>query len=123
NGATWSPAVRVNDDRTSNSQYDPTISLDQASGAVGLSWYDTRNDLGTGGSGDLDGIANDDFQVWATYTTNGAATLAPNFRVSRGTSSAVAANDFFDVGDYTHSAFVGGSFWPAWSDNSNTTGD
>ena len=123
NGATWSPAVRVNDDRTSNSQYDPTISLDQSSGAVALSWYDTRNDLGTGGPGDLDGIPNDDFQVWATDTTNGGATLAPNFRVSRGTSSAVAANDFFDVGDYTHSAFVGGSFWPAWSDNSNSTGD
>jgi hypothetical protein len=123
NGATWSPAVRVNDDHTSNSQYDPTISLDQSSGAVGLSWYDTRNDLGIGGSGDLDGIPNDDFQVWATDSTNGGATLAPNFRVSRGTSSAVAANSFFDVGDYTHSAFVGGSFWPAWSDNSNSTGD
>ena len=27
------------------------------------------------------------------------------------------------VGDYTHAAFVGGMFWPAWSDNSNSTGD
>src|SRR5512142_3117839 len=97
NGATWSPAVRVNDDRTVNSQYDPSIALDQTSGAVALSWYDTRNDLGTGGSGDVDGIPNDDFQIWATYTTDGGATVRPNFQVSRGTSSAVAAGSFFDV--------------------------
>ncbi|HSC50259.1 MAG TPA: sialidase family protein [Gaiellaceae bacterium] len=123
NGATWSPAIRVNDDRTANSQYDPSIALDQGSGDVGLSWYDTRNDLGTGGAGDVDGIPNDDFQIWATYTTDGGATVRPNFQVSRGTSSAVAAGSFFDVGDYTHAAFVAGTFWPAWSDNSNSTGD
>ena len=123
NGATWSRAIKVNDDRTANSQYNPAIALDQSTGVVALSWYDTRNDLGTGGSGDVDGIPNDDFQIWATYTTNGGASVAPNFQVSRGTSSAVAAGSFFDVGDYTHAAFVAGSFWPAWSDNSNSTGD
>jgi hypothetical protein len=122
NGATWSPAVKVNDDHTVNSQYLPAIALDQTTGNVALSWYDARNDLGTGGSGDTDGIPNDDFQIWATYSTNGGATFAPNFRVSQGTSNAIAANSFFDVGDYTHAAFVGGTFWPAWSDNSNSTG-
>lgn len=123
NGATWSPAVRLNDDQTTNSQYNPAIALDQSSGDVAVSWYDTRNDLGTGGSGDTDGIPNDDFQIWATDSTNGGTTFAPNFRVSQGTSSAVAANSFFDTGDYTHAAFVSGAFWPAWSDNSNSTGD
>lgn len=122
NGATWSPAVRVNDDHTSNSQYDPAIALDQSTGALALSWYDTRNDLGTGGSGDTDGVPNDDFQIWASYSTNGGTSFAPNFQVSRGTSNAVDANTFFDVGDYTHAAFAGGTFWPAWSDNSNSTG-
>jgi hypothetical protein len=122
-GATWSPAVKLNDDHTANSQYDPAIALDESSGDVAVSWYDTRNDLGTGGSGDTDGIPNDDFQIWATDSTNGGATFAPNFRVSRGTSNAIDANSFFDVGDYTHAAFVAGSFWPAWSDNSNSTGD
>jgi hypothetical protein len=122
NGATWSPAVRANDDHTVNSQYMPAIALDQTTGKVALSWYDTRNDLGSGGSGDTDGIPNDDFQVWATYSTNGGATLAPNFRVSAGTSNAIDANSFFDLGDYTHDAFAGGTFWPAWSDNSNSTG-
>ena len=123
NGATWSPAIRVNDDRTSNSQYDPAIALDEATGTLALSWYDTRNDLGTGGSGDTDGIPNDDFQIWATDSSNGGASVVPNFRVSRGTSNAVDANSGFDVGDYTHAAFAGGTFWPAWSDNSNSTGN
>ena len=122
NGATWSPAVQVNDDHTVNSQYMPAIALDQTTGNVALSWYDTRSDLGAGGSGDTDGIPNDDFQVWGTYSTNGGATLAPNFRISNGTSNAIDANSFFDLGDYTHDAFVGGTFWPAWSDNSNSTG-
>jgi hypothetical protein len=123
NGATWSPAVKLNDDGTTNSQYDPAIALDQTSGDVAVSWYDTRNDLGTGGSGDTDGIPNDDFQIWATDSTNGGTSWAPNFRVSQGTSNAIDANSGFDVGDYTHAAFVAGTFWPAWSDNSNSTGD
>jgi hypothetical protein len=122
-GATWSPAVHLNDDRTSNSQYDPAIALDQSSGDVAVSWYDTRSDLGSGGSGDTDGIPNDDFQIWATYSTNGGTSWAPNFRVSQGTSNAIDAKSFFDVGDYADAAFVAGSFWPAWSDNSNSTGD
>ena len=122
-GATWSPAAQLNDDRTTNSQYDPAIALDQSSGAVAVSWYDTRNDPGISGSGDTDGIPNDDFQIWATDSTNGGASWAPNFRVSQGTSNAIDANSFFDVGDYTHADFVAGSFWPAWSDNSNSTGD
>ena len=122
NGATWSPAVKLNDDHTVNSQYLPAIALDQTTGNVALSWYDSRNDLGTGGSGDTDGIPNDDFQVWGTDSTNGGATFAPNFRISAGTSNAIDAGSFFDVGDYTHAAFVGGMFWPAWSDNSDSTG-
>jgi hypothetical protein len=122
NGATWSAAVKLNDDHTVNSQFNPAIALDQSTGNVAVSWYDTRNDLGAGGSGDTDGVPNDDFQIWATDSTNGGRTFAPNFRVSRGTSNTVDADSFFDTGDYTHAAFVGGSFWPAWSDNSNSTG-
>ena len=122
-GATWSTAVRLNDDPTTNSQFNPAIALDQTTGNVAISWYDTRNDLGSGGSGDTDGIPNDDFQVWATDSTNGGTTFVPNFQVSAGTSNAIDANSFFDTGDYTHAAFVGGTFWPAWSDNSNSTGE
>jgi hypothetical protein len=90
---------------------------------VGVSWYDARNDLGLGGPGDTDGIPNDDAQIWATYSRDGGASFAPNFQVSEGTSSAPAAGDYFDYGDYTHAAFQSHRFYPAWSDNSNSTGD
>jgi len=122
NGATWSPAVKVNDDHTASSQFNPSIAVDQTDGVVALSWYDCRNDLGKGGSGDTDGIPNDDTQIWASYSTNGGVSFAPNFRVSAGTSNAPDAQSFFDFGDYTHAAFVSHLFYPAWSDNSNSTG-
>jgi BNR/Asp-box repeat len=123
NGATWTPAVRLNDDQTTTSQFNPAIAVDQSNGDLAVSWYDARNDLVAGASGDTDGIPNDDVQIWATDSTDGGATFASNFRVSRGTSNAVDAQSFFDYGDYTHAAFQSHAFYPVWSDNSNSTGD
>ena len=57
NGTTWSGGARVNDDNTTNSQFLPKISLDQTTGNLAVTWYDSRMDLGTGGPGDTDGIA------------------------------------------------------------------
>jgi hypothetical protein len=122
-GVTWTPAVRLNDDAGTNSQVNPSISVDQATGFVAVAWYDARNDLGDGGPGDTNGTPNDDVQVWATYSTDGGATFVPNFQVSLGTSNSSRAESSFDFGDYRHSAFQSGSFYPAWSDNSNSTGD
>ncbi|TMK83549.1 MAG: hypothetical protein E6G44_11605 [Actinobacteria bacterium] len=116
-GVTWSPAIRLNDDSGTNS------AVDQSTGDVAISWYDARNDLGTGGPGDTDGVPNDDVQIWATFSTDGGATFAPNFQVSEGTSNILGAETGFDYGDYTHAAFQSGAFYPAWSDNSNSTGD
>ena len=123
NGATWTPAVRLNDDQGTNSQVDPSIAIDQATGDVALSWLDARNDLGIGGPGDTDGVPSDDVQIWATFSTDGGATFAPNFQVSLGTSNATDAQSSFDYGDYTHAAFASHQFYPVWSDNSNSTGD
>jgi hypothetical protein len=122
-GTTWSPPVRLNDDATENSQFNPAIAVDQVTGFVGISWYDARNDQGDGGEGDTDGEPNDDVQIWATYSTDGGVTFVPNFRVSEGTSNALGAESSFDYGDYTHAAFESGVFYPAWSDNSNSTGE
>ena len=63
-GATWSSLARVNDDHTKNSQFLPKISLDPTSGNLAVVWYDSREDLGTSGSGDTDGVPNDDAQFW-----------------------------------------------------------
>src|SRR6266511_2380047 len=90
-GADWTSAVRLNDDAGTNSQVNPSISVDKATGFVGIAWYDARNDLGDGGPGDTNGMPNDDVQIWATFSTDGGATFVPNFQVSAGTSNSSGA--------------------------------
>jgi hypothetical protein len=122
NGSTWSNAVRVNDDHTVNSQFLPKISLDPTTGNIAMVWYDSRNDLGTGGSGDTDGIANDDAQFWGAFSTDGGVSVTPNIRISAGTSNSHDSGNGIDYGDFTGLSFFGGVAHPAWSDNSNSTG-
>jgi hypothetical protein len=121
-GTTWSSGVRVNDDRTVNSQFLPKIALDETSGNIATSWYDARRDLGAGGAGDTDGIPNDDAQVWGAFSTDGGVTFGPNMQISAGTSNSRDSGNGIDYGDYSGLAFYGGTARPAWSDNSNSTG-
>jgi hypothetical protein len=121
-GATWSSPVRVNDDATVNSQFLPKISLDPTTGHIAVVWYDSRNDLGTGGPGDTDGVPNDDAQLWGAFSNDGTV-FSPNVRISAGTSNSHDANNGIDYGDYSGLAYFGGIAHPAWADNSNSTGN
>jgi hypothetical protein len=121
-GATWSAAVRVNDDATANSQFLPKISLDPTSGHIAVTWYDARLDLGSGDSGDTDGLPNDNAQLWGAFSTDGQ-TFTPNLPVSAGTSNSHDSLNSIDYGDYSGLSFYAGVAHPAWSDNSNSTGD
>jgi hypothetical protein len=123
NGASWSQGVRVNDDNTKNSQFLPKISLDQTTGNIAVVWYDSRNDLGTGGAGDTDGIPNDDAQFWGAFSIDGGASFTPNIQISAGTSNSHDSGNHIDYGDYSGLSFFGGAAHPAWSDNSNSTGN
>jgi hypothetical protein len=123
NGATWSAPVRVNDDHTTNSQFLPKISLDPTTGNIAVVWYDSRNDLGTGGPGDTDGLPNDDAQFWGAFSTNGGASFTRNIQISAGTSNSHDSGNGIDYGDYSGLSFYGGIAHPAWSDNSNSTGN
>ncbi len=122
-GASWSTSVRVNDDLTANSQFLPRIALDQTSGAIAVSWHDSRNDDGLLGPGDTNGIENDDSQFFGTVSSDGGATFEPNVQISTGTSNAEAAANGVDYGDYTGLDFYQGIFFPIWADNSNSTTD
>jgi hypothetical protein len=122
-GRSWSSRIRANDDLTSNSQFNPKLSLDQTTGNIALCWHDARLDHGSGGLGDTDGLPNDDAQFYCTFSTNAGQSLAPNIRVSEGTSNATASHNGIDYGDYTGLSFYGGVAHPAWADNSNSTGN
>jgi BNR/Asp-box repeat protein len=122
NGATWSAAKRLNDDATPNSQFLPKIALDPTSGKIAVVWYDAHNDLGTGGSGDTDGLPNDDAQLWGTFSSDAAASFSSSIQISAGTSNSHDSGNGIDYGDYSGLSFYGGIAHPAWSDNSNSTG-
>ena len=121
-GATWSDGVRVNDDATANSQFLPKISLDPTSGKLAVVWHDSRADLGAGGAGDTDGVANDDAQFWGAFSSDAGASFTPNVQISAGTSNSHASGNGIDYGDYSGLSFFGGVAHPAWADNSNSTG-
>jgi hypothetical protein len=125
-GTTWSTPVRVNDDATARSQFNPAIALDPTTGNIGVTFHDARNDSGAG-AGDTDGVANTDAQVYGTVSVDGGATFAPNVKISAGTShqnnSPGPGFADIDFGDYDTNTFVGGKLYAAWADNSNSTGD
>jgi hypothetical protein len=129
--SSWSTPVQVNDDTTEYSQFLPRIALDQTSGFVAVSWHDSRNDDGGIGPGNRKAGPNNDAQLFASESIDGGLTFLPNVQVSAGTSSEDDAEpqptplpccQDLDYGDYTGLAYEGGNFYPAWADNSNSTG-
>jgi hypothetical protein len=114
--------VRVSDDHTASSRFLPKISLDAASGDVAVAWYDSRNDLGTGGLGGTDGPP-------ATPPGAGGVRhqrrnkLHPNIQISAGISSSDDSGNGIDYGDYTGLPSYGAIAHPAWSGNSTSTGN
>jgi hypothetical protein len=123
-GANWSAPVQVNDDAGTNSQMLPKIALDQSSGQVGATWYDARGDTGGGPSAtDIDGTANNDVTLFASWSSDGGATWAANVAVADAPTDGYNYNGAQELGDFTGAAFGGGILYPSWADSSNSTGD
>jgi hypothetical protein len=114
-GASWSPPVRVNDDTGGHSHFFASIAVDQSTGDLGVSWYDTRNDP-----------SNKKTQFFVAVSGDGGQTFSANVPVSPGPSDATAGLDpvsaDFQYGDYTGTAFAGGLLFSAWADNSLALG-
>ena len=123
NDATWSAGVRVNDHTPRTANFLPKISLDQTNGNIAIVWYDSRKDLGTGDTGDTDGVFNDDAQFGGVFSTDGGVTFSANFQISADTSNSHDSGNHIDYGDHSGLSFYAGVAHPAWADNSNSTGD
>lgn len=116
-GVTWSAPLRVNDDKGTNSQFLPHISLDQSNGMLAVTWYDARNSA-----------LNKTAEYFGAFSSDAGASFSPNFKLSTGISDQSVSQPPLnikktDFGDYTGNAFVGGRLVAAWADNSNSTGD
>jgi hypothetical protein len=72
-GATWSSAVRVNDDNNAvpSQQWHPAIWSDKETGKLYVMWMDTR-----------DTPTNDSAFIYATYSEDGGATFVANQQIS-----------------------------------------
>ncbi len=94
-GATWSPRITVNDDANSHlsDQWFPAIWCEKTTGKLYIKWYDTRENPASYTTG-----------VWATFSTTGGTTFAPNVRISNASwlypCPACGANQNCYRGDY-----------------------
>ena len=89
NGATWSAPIRVNDDATTKSQFNPAVAVDETTGDVAVTWYDARNSPG-----------DNTTQIFGTVSDNGGLSFLANVLISAGTSDASLVDPGFDYGDY-----------------------
>ncbi len=122
-GGTWSAATQASDTAV-NTRMFSTVSVDQTTGFLYITWYDARNDRANGGFGDsdTDGIANDEVQYFGTVSTDGGASFLENVQLSNGTSNQARANpDGNDFGDYTGLAAFGGSAFSSWADDASAS--
>jgi hypothetical protein len=106
-GATWSAPLTVNDDSNGSYQFNQWLAVDPVTGAVDLSWNDSRNDT-----------TNASTDIFFAQSTNGGASVSPNVRItSAPTNETVAGADLGNqYGDYEGIAAFGGSIHPIWTD-------
>jgi hypothetical protein len=111
-GATWSSALRVNTDPGTNSQFFPKLALDPTSGNIGVVWYDCRNSA-----------ANNRVELWGTVSVDGGVSFLPEVKISAGSTSGVGLGSGNELGDYIGLDFYNNVLYPAWADDSNSTGN
>jgi hypothetical protein len=112
NGNTWpDPPIRVNDDATTRSQFNPKISIDDAVGNFMVCWHDCR-----------ESPTNTAMREYCTAagTAGPSPTFLPNVPIGDGLST--TNNDGFDFGDYSGLDYSNAAGHPIWGDTSNSTG-
>jgi hypothetical protein len=103
-GATWKKPVVVS--TITQDQFFPWLTTNSASGVVGSTWLDRRNDP-----------ANINYDMYASTSLDGGVTFTPAVRVS--TVSSNPFNDGFGgsfMGDYTGDIWSGATLFASWTD-------
>jgi hypothetical protein len=106
-GATWSAPLTVNDDRGGAFQFNQWLAVDPTSGAVDLSWDDSRSDP-----------SNHATDVFFAQSVNGGAAVSTNVRVTTATTDETASGADLgnQYGDYAGIDAFGGVAHPVWVD-------
>jgi hypothetical protein len=105
-GATWSQAIRVNQDPLNNGaiQFFPAIVVDD-NGGINIVYYDDRN------------VGGQQTQVYVSRSTDGGNTWV-DFQVSDHAFTVAPIPPSADfMGDYIGICYSNGKLWPFWMDN------
>jgi len=114
NGATWpTPPIRVNDDATTRSQFNPKMSIDDAVGNIMICFHDCRESATN--------TAMREYCTAAASPLGAGLTFLPNVPIGDGLST--SNQDGFDFGDYSGLDYSSGEGHPIWGDTSNSTGN
>jgi hypothetical protein len=111
-GATWSAPLRVNDDTTTNDQWQPTLAITPDGSTLGIFYYSRQEDP-----------ANNLFKFYGRIASVTGPTLsfAPSFAISDVPSLPEFGRDSVVnttyMGDYDMAAATPGAFHVIWSDN------
>ncbi|MFL5340631.1 MAG: FG-GAP-like repeat-containing protein [Gemmataceae bacterium] len=113
-GATWSAPQRINNDTTTNSQWQPSLAVTPDGQHVFMGWYDTRLDPG-------DAMIDNFGAVADVNLVTHAVTFNPNFRITQQAFPAVFGVDpqlnRSYMGDYDQSAADNNFFYYSFADN------
>jgi hypothetical protein len=111
-GATWSAPMKINDDTTTNDQWNTALAVTPNGADVGVFWYDRRNDPAN--------LLIDRFGAIGTVAGH-TVTFAPNFQITDqsfpqefGHVSGIVGNY---MGDYDQAVATNNFFYLTWEDN------
>jgi hypothetical protein len=106
-GATWSPAVMLNNQASLNDQYNQWFAVDETTGELAVMYYDTVGDAGRKKS-----------DVWYQSSFNDGVTWSAPFKVtSAQTDETTGGQDNGNqYGDYNGLSGYAGVFFPSWTE-------
>jgi hypothetical protein len=106
-GATWVPAVMLNNQASLNDQFNQALVVDETTGALGIIYYDTVADAGRK---KVHLYYQSSFNDGVTWSAATQVTTAQTDETSAGANS---GNQF---GDYNALSGIAGNFFPSWTD-------
>ncbi|HEX9945762.1 MAG TPA: sialidase family protein [Thermoanaerobaculia bacterium] len=105
-GLRWSKPLMINNAPTKNDQFHASMVVDQATGAIGIIYYDTAGEERT------------KVNVWYQSSFDGGVRWSAPLRISSAPSDNTNATATgFQFGDYNGFSGIAGTFFPSWSDH------
>lgn len=111
-GSSWSAPTRVNNDATTNDQWQPALAVTPGGNALFVGFYDRRNDPGNSSINTFGSIAT---------ISGSSVTFGGNFRISSSSFPSVVGQDpainTTYMGDYDQAVADSNFFYYTWGDN------